>query len=312
MALAIRHVLPPPIPPDLAGAAECYARAGLYVVPLCWPSATGACGCPQHHANPFDVGKAPLDSGWRTLRLGPGGVRQTWHRYPQANVGLLLHATNLLVLDIDSAAAVAEAEALGLPPAPADECPRPGDEIGRHMFFRRPPGCPTRNAIRAGASTHIDVLADGLVVLPPSRLYRDGRTVQRVWKHLSLLHRPLPPAPAWAVALLREAAAKRTAPSAAPVVPPPPAGRQRTLPAYARDTLTAGPVRYAGDRSDAVFAVACAAIRAGWTDEEIMAECLGHQWIVDMCDKHGDMQRYLTRYVLPAARRAALAPARGA
>ena len=90
------------------------ARLGYRVGPLCWPTATGACGCGWNHDDKV-AGKAPrLKDGVKGFTADPGSIHQYWQEAPKANVGMALD--RLIMLDPDSDAAQEEAQDLGLPP----------------------------------------------------------------------------------------------------------------------------------------------------------------------------------------------------
>lgn len=300
MALTIRKIAAPYIPTDLPGAAQRYARAGLWIVALCWPEADGRCGFGHRECK---VGKTPLQTGWRSARLGVGGVKQAWKEHPRANIGLLLHAHDLLLIDLDGSEAISEASGLGLPDSPTDQCDRDGNEIGLHLFCRRG-GLPLTTVVHRGSSRRIDLKTEGLAVLPPSRRFVDGRIVAREWwPGASVLDLRPGPAPRWAADMLTEARPASTATATAAPVPgvPPKAGALQLdgaahLPLWAQALLDLGPDSF-GDRypsrSEAVFALVASMIRTGWTDERIIAECLAQPWIAAMSDKHGHMRKYL-------------------
>jgi len=317
MSLAIRRVASrPPLPDDAAGAAVRYAQAGLWVVPLCWPAADGTCGCGRGHVGRA-VGKAPLFPGWRDMRLTPGGVRRAWKGNPQANVGVLLHASNLLLLDLDGAEGIAEAVGLGLPEGPTDQADRPRGELGLHVFLRRG-DLPQRSVVGRGSSGHIDLKSEGLAVLPPSRRFVDGQIVTREWwAGMSLLDMRPGTAPGWVADLLTgepgggtwdvarsapgSGARRSLATSCVRTTQPQP----RHLPVETQALLDLGPARFPGrypSRSEALFSVICAMIRSDWLDTQITSACLAQPWISGMRDRHGDMANHVARQAIKARR----------
>lgn len=152
-------------------AALFYVMAGWFPIPLCWPDGDGQCGCGREHQG-RDVAKAPLlGKGYQVVRATEREVRQWWGRWPQANVGILLEPSGLLVIDLDSREAYLEARELGLPDGPVV-----GTGKGAHVYYRSK-GV-TGRATRQGRSHSIDVLAKGYVVAPPS-LHANGR--KYVW-----------------------------------------------------------------------------------------------------------------------------------
>ena len=110
---------------------------------------------------------------------------------PGAGVGVLLRPSHLLVVDCDSAAAVAEA---------VRNTPEPCNNVvlstkGAHLYYRRPEHCPPLRTVKRGASQAIDIMADGYMVAPPS-VHPSGHRYQ--W----LSQGELQEAPDWAVGLL--------------------------------------------------------------------------------------------------------------
>jgi hypothetical protein len=166
---------PPASPVD---AALAYAAAGWHVLPLCWPDDTGTCACgrvlngaPAPHEG-RDAGKAPLtDHGCYDATADPATIRAWWSRWPQANIGIALEPSGLLVVDTDSPDAEKEAARLsglaGLPPAPIARTGR--REGGWHHYYVRPEGCPVAATTHRGISGAIDIKSNGYVVAPPSR-----------------------------------------------------------------------------------------------------------------------------------------------
>jgi hypothetical protein len=168
------------------GAALAYAAGGWHVLPLCWPDEQGACACgrvlngsPAPHEE-RDAGKAPLT--WRgcyDATTDAATIRAWWSRWPQANVGIALEPSGLLVIDTDSPDAEKEAAHLsglaGLPPAPIARTGR--RDGGWHHYYQRPEGCPVATTTHQGSSGAIDVKSNGYMVAPPSR-HASGITYQ--------------------------------------------------------------------------------------------------------------------------------------
>jgi hypothetical protein len=160
-------------------------------------------------------GKIPLLTAWpERASSDPAVVAAYWHQYPDANIGLEPGASTLVVFDLDSAAARAEALALGLLSVPTlrVSTPRPGD----HLYFKRlTPDALTPCRLRG--SERVDATVDAMevkcdrsnVVLPPSthpngQRYRVTERLpvadcpRHVWELLlaSRELRPAKPAPA--------------------------------------------------------------------------------------------------------------------
>ncbi|MHB1006523.1 MAG: bifunctional DNA primase/polymerase [Chloroflexota bacterium] len=247
-----------------------YLRLGWAPIPLCWPRPDGRCACGRGHAGK-DVGKAPLlGKGYQDVRPSKDDLRRWWSRWPQANVGLLLEPSKLLVGDGDGEAGVAELEAQR--PLPVGPIARSGGG-GQHRYYLAPSHVSGR-ATKRGQSHALDVLASGYVVVPPS-LHRSGQPYE--WL-LSPWEVPPPPAPTWAVALLAgKADTSRNV--AVPALPDDlPAVDLDALPisVKVRTLLRAGPLeRQYPSRSEALFAAIVALVRASQDDATIAAAVWG-------------------------------------
>jgi hypothetical protein len=176
-------------------------HAGWTPLVLCWPDAAGRCACGGDHA---EGGKAALFKDYQNRHPTPEDVTRWWQDRPDANVGVLLETSGLVVLDFDSVEGKREGEALGLPPTLVARTAR-----GEHWYYSRPEGCPTRRCLHRGESRKMDVLSKGYVVAPPSR-HREG--ARYAWEggldaFLDRAH-ALPPPPEWVLDIL--------------AVPPPP------------------------------------------------------------------------------------------
>jgi putative DNA primase/helicase len=156
-------------PHSLPNAALEYYRAyGWYVTPLCWPNEDGECGCGKNHQG-GNIGKAPiLGGGYQNIRASKIDIKRWWVKWPQANIGILLEPSGLLVIDLDSKEAIKEALHLGLPPGPVAKTYK-----GEHRYYRSPKGVAGR-ATKRGDDRSIDILATGYIVAPPS-LHRSGQ-----------------------------------------------------------------------------------------------------------------------------------------
>ena len=127
----------------------------------------------------------PLRMGWSVLPLRPRDKRPaipTWTEYQrhspdpaeverwaakECNVGVVTGAVSgLLVLDLDNAAAVAEAEARGIPATV-----KVATAKGLHCYFRHPGG---RVKNRAGLFTGADIRSDGGFVVAPGSIHPTG------------------------------------------------------------------------------------------------------------------------------------------
>ncbi|MBI3910327.1 MAG: bifunctional DNA primase/polymerase [Armatimonadetes bacterium] len=169
-------------PSEMLLAALEYLRLGWHPIPLCWPGEHCRCACYKGHTDPKDVGKAPLlGSGYERLTVTEALARRWWgERWPEANVGILLAPSGLVVIDLDGQAAIEEATACGLPArGPVARSGRTDGGEGRHLYCRRPEGCPVTRASHRGSCRRIEVLSAGYAVAPPSR-HRSGRRYERL------------------------------------------------------------------------------------------------------------------------------------
>lgn len=248
-------------------AALSYTGRGWYVIPLCWPTSDGRCGCGRGHVGK-DVGKAPLAGvGYQDVRADADQARAWWRRWPLANVGLLLEPSGLLIVDLDGHEAMEEARAYGLPSAPTV---RTGG--GWHLYYRRPVGVGPGRKTHGGKCEHIDALAKGYVVAPPS-LHVSGR--RYTWAP-DREHLPLPDAPTWAVDMLRPrpAPARPTGPTVLPSIP-------MRLSPHILAVIRDGWRGHYPSRSEGTFAVATAMIRSGHPDAEIIDTLLACGWATE-------------------------------
>ena len=113
--------------------------------------------------------KTPL-TGWRAYqnrRASRSDIEAWYKATPNANIGIVTGAiSGLVVLDLDSADAIAEAERRGLPDT---LMVRSGK--GRHVYFRHP-GCRTTN--RAGFLPGMDIRGDGGYIVGPGSIHPSG------------------------------------------------------------------------------------------------------------------------------------------
>ena len=137
-------------------------------------------------------GKRPLGAwkAYQTARAPFEQLRQ-WAARP-SNVGIATGAVSgLLVLDLDSAEAIAEAERRGIPDTVTVRTSK-----GRHVYFRHT-GEPIGN--RAGLLPGWDVRGDGGYVVAPGSVHESGFTY--AWENPPGLF-DLAPVPQWLAAML--------------------------------------------------------------------------------------------------------------
>lgn len=90
-----------------------YAQRGWPVVPLCWPTPDGRCGCSGRHKG-NRTGKAPLykkvtlEHGVLDASTGPRVIAAWWSEWPNANIGIDLQRAHLMIVAPDSPQWLAE------------------------------------------------------------------------------------------------------------------------------------------------------------------------------------------------------------
>lgn len=114
-----------------------------------------------------------------------------WNNNPDYSVGILLKASELLVIDCDSVEAVREA--IANTETPCNNVVQ--SSKGAHFYYLRPPGCPALRTVKRGDSQAIDILANGFTVAPPS-VHKSG------FRYSWVRQGPLQDAPDWAVGML--------------------------------------------------------------------------------------------------------------
>ena len=253
-----------------------YLELGWALIPLCWPSSDGGCGCGRGHAE-TEAGKAPLLSHLKLGRVPTPADAEAWFvQWSRANVGVLLGPSRLLVIDLDSRQARTEARSLG-----HDEGPEVARGPDHHHLYTGSPSDLVGRGIHRGTSGAIDVLGQsGYVVAPPS-LHRTGQPYEWVTSPDVI---PLPPAPGWAIEILRGSQEQRHAGEA---------DLPDTLPTVDLDTLAiseftrslivdgskAAPGRFK-TRSELVFSVALRLINAGCDDAAVAGVLLDPRYAV--------------------------------
>ncbi|BCV23272.1 bifunctional DNA primase/polymerase [Gelria sp. Kuro-4] len=243
-----------------------YGKLGWSVLPLCWPDKAGKCACGWNHPDK-SVGKAPRVKGGVTAATNDKEqIASWWKQMPEANIGIAVAPSNLLVLDADGEEAIKEIEAAGVP----EGTPVASSSRGRHYYFTRPQDVPLIPRTHLGLSGGIDI--PQYVIAPPSR-HHSGHEYQ--W--LTAPTGTPPPAPDWVIALMQSAADSTNTEEN---LPPEPSQDAATavakalfflLPTNARQ-LWRGNIT-SNDRSGLSYALACAAVDAKITDPWAIA-CL--------------------------------------
>jgi hypothetical protein len=139
--------------------ANTLAGLGHRVLPLCYPDSQGRCACGWNHTTPRDIGKAPrVPGGKKDASRKAASIFAWWTEIPDANVGLALEPTGLVMLDPDSEEAQAEVRRLGLPPTLTRA------SRNTAYIYKLPEGVPAVNLTHWGNSKTIDILAVGYAV----------------------------------------------------------------------------------------------------------------------------------------------------
>ena len=192
---------------NMQAAALWYAKNGIPVFPLHWPTAEG-CSCGKNpDAIPEDqscrsIAKHPRTAtGFKEATTDAEQITKWWTKWPSANIGIPTgEITQLLVVDSDPrnggpADRRELIEIIGPIPETA-EAITGGD--GRHTYFRYPGG-PVPKQLAKG----IDLKGDGGYVVVPPSLHANGRRYQ--WDGTRGAKAILHPAeePAWLVEFIR-------------------------------------------------------------------------------------------------------------
>ncbi|MCK4356009.1 bifunctional DNA primase/polymerase, partial [Candidatus Bipolaricaulota bacterium] len=248
-----------------------YASWGWPVLPLCWPTADGKCVCGHDHKEK-GIGKAPLTQfGVHDATTDPDTIRAWWQKRPQANIGVDVQRSGLLVVDIDSEEALEEAKSKGLPPTRIHKTGK-----GWHYIYRNPwPGM--ASAIKKGTSGAIDIKTTGYVVMPPSR-HRNGS-----WYEVELDIEPSS-APDWAGQYLSPRVETREfdLPSELPELD---LNSLRLSHKIVR-LIKTGDATGFRSRSEAGFAVITSMVEEGYSDPEIAGVVLRNPIADYVCDRN--------------------------
>lgn len=171
-------------PGSLRDCALAYAAQGLYVHPL------------------EPRGKKPLVPKWpEAATCDPEQIKNWWHRWPDANIGLYCAASGLAVVDIDRHAGKANGFET-LASLEAEHGPLRSPVVvktgsgGEHRYYRVPGGAQLPGAV-GPKNGGIDLKHNGYVVMPPS-IHPNG-TAYEWMPGCSALNEPsLPLLPDWA------------------------------------------------------------------------------------------------------------------
>lgn len=116
------------------------------------------------HTRPKEIGKARLvkqPKGEITRDM----VEGWFTRFPNANIGILIKESGLVIVDADSIEAVEEFEKIW---ADSSMIPTVTTGRGKHYYFRAKASTPPYRSIHRGKSGMIDIFSNGYIVAPPS------------------------------------------------------------------------------------------------------------------------------------------------
>lgn len=184
-------------------AALVYARhLGWHVFPV-WNVVDGRCQCGKPGCK--DPGKHPHSGLITNQPKGHGGYKQAtddvakvrawWRTDPNANVGIRTgRVSGIVVLDVDSEAAMTDLRRRGLPPTLVASTGRPGG--GWHVYL----AYPTDLGLDRIASPNeflpgVDLRADDSSVVPPPSSHHSGRV--REWIASGPPEQRIGPCPEW-------------------------------------------------------------------------------------------------------------------
>lgn len=172
-----------------------YVKQGLPVFPCCW-SIDGKCACGRGHQG-RDVGKVPLTPhGLKDAAILSSTVKQYWSRWPNANIGIAIPASHL-VLDVDikhngfeSLGALQQKNG-ALPPTWLVTT----GSGGQHYWYKTER--PIRNTTGLGGYSGLDIRGYGGYVIAPPSMHQSGNRYEPspIWNG------NIAPAPGWLMKL---------------------------------------------------------------------------------------------------------------
>jgi len=155
-------------------AALYYISQGFPVIPLCWPTLDGKCGCGRGHQGRL-VGKVPLTKhGLKDATQTQLRVKHYWGKWPKANIGIVI-PPGYFVIDIDIEHG--GFDSLGKLRAKHTILPttwtiRTGSG-GLHLWYKYKTAG-VRNTTALAGYQGIDVRGQGGYVVAPPSLHRSG------------------------------------------------------------------------------------------------------------------------------------------
>jgi hypothetical protein len=170
-----------------------YIAMGFPVIPLCWPTQDGTCGCGRGHEGK-SIGKVPLtDHGLKDATQTQTGVKEYWEKWPNANVAIVIPEGHF-VLDVD--AEHGGYESLEILQEQYVKLPKTLTAMtgggGIHIWFKAKD---IRNTTALAGFPGLDVRGVGGYVVAPPSIHRSGK--EYAWIDQS----PIADAPEWLVKL---------------------------------------------------------------------------------------------------------------
>ncbi|WP_176536164.1 bifunctional DNA primase/polymerase [Priestia megaterium] len=249
-----------------------YYDHGLIPIPLCW-SNKGKCGCPFNHKDQRQVGKAPIIKLTQySQRITREIVDEWFTRFPNANIGIVLKDSQLVIVDADSEEAVKDVETLLDPSQNVVVQTR----RGKHFYFKTTADTPIYRTTGKGKSKKIDILSNGYIIAPPS-VHQNGH--EYTWINPPKKTGCIPTVPKFIEQFLATEKAKR------PPVLYDASYNTSQLPKleldalpiseFMKDIIRRGETsiyykeRGYQSRSDAIYGVIMACLKSGLTEEEV-------------------------------------------
>lgn len=156
-------------------AALIYAEMGYYVFPVHYPAADG-CSCGKVSCT--SIGKHPMITGpEQKATKDPAQIREWWTKWPQANIGIAVGRSGLMVLDVDpdkgGRDSLQELQAIRgtLPQTTVSQTGGGGD----HWLFKQPD---VRIGNKVGILPGLDIRGDGGFIVAPTSAHRTGNKYQ--------------------------------------------------------------------------------------------------------------------------------------
>lgn len=139
-------------------------------IPLCWVDSEGKCACPKNHDKEKEIGKSPLVSYANLTTVTREMVEKWFTDYPEANIGILIRQSGLVIVDADSLEGIEEFKKIC---ADVSAIPTVKTGRGKHFYFKASPSTPLHRSIHKGKSGALDIFSNGYIVAPPS-VHKNG------------------------------------------------------------------------------------------------------------------------------------------